>query len=141
MKTNIKSALIVILSVLFTSVMTACGDDDDKTSAPVVVLTEANYESAENEVCVQANISAEGLIASLGAVVLDKDGRQVGESYSDSKTYAGVKATDGVHFHIHNVVIADVATVADYKLRLTVTDKRGQQTTVEQALGLEEEDE
>ena len=115
--------------------MTACGDDDDKTSAPVVVLTEANYESAENEVCVQANISAEGLIASLGAVVLDKDGRQVGE------TYAGVKATDGVHFHIHNVVIADVATVADYKLRLTVTYKRGQQTTVEQALGLEEEDE
>lgn len=140
MKNNIKSAFIAIISISFSLVMTACNDDDDKTAAPVVTLTEANYEAAENEVCVQANISADGLIASVDAVVLDKDGNQVGDSYSDSETYAGVKATEGVHFHIHSVVIADVATVADYKLRLTVTDKRGQQTTVEQALGLEEED-
>lgn len=119
--------------------MTSCNDDDDKTAAPVVTLTEANYEAAENEVCVQATIKADGLIASVSAVVLDKDGNQVGDSYSDSETYAGVKATEGVHFHVHNVVIADVATVADYRLSLTVTDKHGQKTTVESELGLEEE--
>ena len=139
MKTNIKSALIAILSISFSFIMTACNDDDDKTAAPVVTLTEANYEAAENEVCVQATINADGLIASVSAVVLDKDGNQVGDSYSDSETYAGVKATEGVHFHVHNVVIADVATVADYKLSLTVTDKHGQKTTVESELGLEEE--
>lgn len=139
MKTNIKSALIAILSISFSFIMTACNDDDDRTAAPVVTLTEANYEAAENEVCVQATIKADGLIASVSAVVLDKDGNQVGDSYSDSETYAGVKATEGVHFHIHGIVIADVAAVADYKLSLTVTDKHGQKTTVESELGLEEE--
>ena len=138
---NIKTAFIAILSISFSFVMTACNDDDDRTAAPVVTLTEANYEAAENEVCVQATIKADGLIASVSAVVLDKDGNLVGDSYSDSETYAGVKATEGVHFHIHNVVIADVATVADYKLSLTVTDKHGQKTTVESELGLEEEEE
>ena len=136
---NIKTAFIAILSISFSFIMTACNDDDDRTAAPVVTLTEANYEAAENEVCVQATIKADGLIASVSAVVLDKDGNQVGDSYSDSETYAGVKATEGVHFHVHNVVIADVATVADYKLSLTVTDKHGQKTTVESELGLEEE--
>lgn len=139
MKTNIKSAFIAILSISFSFIMTACNDDDDKTAAPVVTLTEANYEAAENEVCVQATIKADGLIASVSAVVLDKDGNQIGDAYSDSETYAGVKATEGVHFHVHNVVIADVANVADYKLSLTVTDKHGQKTTVESELGLEEE--
>ena len=140
MKTSIKSALIAFLSISFSLVMTSCNDDDDKTVAPVVTLTEANYEAAENEVCVQATIKADGLIASVSAVVLDKDGNQVGDAYSDSETYAGVKATEGVHFHIHNVVIADVATVADYRLSLTVTDKHGQSTTVESELGLEDEE-
>ena len=137
---NIKTAFIAILSISFSFIMTACNDDDDKTAAPVVTLTEANYEAAENEVCVQATIKADGLIASVSAVVLDKDGNQVGDSYSDSETYAGVKATEGVHFHVRNVVIADVATVADYKLSLTVTDKHGQKTTVESELGLEDEE-
>lgn len=136
---NIKTAFIAILSISFLFVMTACNYDDDRTAAPVVTLTEANYEAAENEVCVQATIKADGLIASVSAVVLDKDGNQVGDSYSDSETYAGVKATEGAHFHIHGIVIADVAAVADYKLSLTVTDKHGQKTTVESELGLEEE--
>lgn len=136
---NIKTAFIAILSISFSFVMTACNDDDDRTAAPVVTLTEANYEAAENEVCVQATIKADGLIASVSAVVLDKDGNLVGDSYSDSETYAGVKATEGVHFHIHNVVIADVVTVADYRLVITVTDQLGQKTTVESEIGLEEE--
>lgn len=136
---NIKTAFIAILSISFSFVMTACNDDDDRTAAPVVILTEANYEAAENEVCVQATIKADGLIASVSAVVLDKDGNQVGDSYSDSETYAGVKATEGVHFHIHGIVIADVAAVADYRLVITVTDQLGQKTTVESELGLEEE--
>lgn len=136
---NIKTAFIAILSISFSFIMTACNDDDDKTVAPVVTLTEANYEAAENEVCVQAAIKADGLIASVSAVVLDKDGNQIGDAYSDNGTYAGVKATEGVHFHVRNVVIADVATVADYRLSLTVTDKHGQKTTVESELGLEEE--
>lgn len=137
---NIKTAFIAILSISFSFVMTACNDDDDKTAAPVVTLTETNYEAAENEVCVQATIKADGLISSVSAVVQDKDGNQIGDSYSDSETYAGVKATEGVHFHVRNVVIADVATVADYKLSLTVTDKHGQKTTVESELGLEDEE-
>ena len=136
---NIKTAFIAILSISFSFVMTACNDDDDRTAAPVVILTEANYEAAENEVCVQATIKADGLIASVSAVVLDKDGNQVGDSYSDSETYAGVKATEGVHFHIHGIVIADVAAVADYRLVITVTDQLGQKTTGESELGLEEE--
>ena len=136
---NIKTAFIAILSISFSFIMTACNDDDDRTAAPVVTLTEANYEAAENEVCVQATIKADGLIASVSAVVLDKDGNQVGGSYSDSETYAGVKATEGVHFHVRNVVIADVAAVADYRLVITVTDQLGQKTTVESELGLEEE--
>lgn len=119
--------------------MTACNDDDNRVPNPVVTLTEANYEAAENEVCVQATIKADGLIASVSAVVLDKDGNQVGDAYSDSEIYAGVKATEGVHFHVRNVVIADAATVADYRLSLTVTDKHGLKTTVESELGLEEE--
>ena len=134
---NIKTAFIAILSISFSFVMTACNDDDDRTAAPVVTLTEANYEATENEVCVQATIKADGLIASVSAVVLDKDGNQVGDSYSDSETYAGVKATEGVHFHIHGIVIADVAAVADYRLVITVTDQLGQKTTVESELGLE----
>lgn len=136
---NIKTAFIAILSISFSFIMTACNDDDDRTAVPVVTLTEANYEAAENEVCVQATIKADGLIASVSAVVLDKDGNQVGDSYSDSETYAGVKATEGVHFHIHGIVIADVAAVADYRLVITVTDQLGQKTTVESELGLEEE--
>ena len=136
---NIKTAFIAILSISFSFVMTACNDDDDRTAAPVVTLTEANYEAAENEVCVQATIKADELIASVSAVVLDKDGNQLGDSYSDSETYAGVKATEGVHFHIHGIVIADVAAVADYRLVITVTDQLGQKTTIESELGLEEE--
>lgn len=137
---NIKTAFIAILSIPFSFIMTACNDDDDRTAAPVVTLTEANYEAAENEVCVQATIKADGLIASVSAVVLDKDGNQIGDAYSDSETYAGVKATEGVHFHVRNVVIADVAAVADYRLVITVTDQLGQKTTVESELGLEDEE-
>ena len=87
---NIKTAFIAIFSIPFSFIMTACNDDDDKTAAPVVTLTEANYEAAENEVCVQATIKADGLIASVSAVVLDKDGNQIGDAYLDSETYAGV---------------------------------------------------
>ena len=137
---NIKTAFIAILSISFSFIMTACNDDDDKTAAPVVTLTEANYEAAENEVCVQATVRAEGLVKSVSAVVLDKEGNQMGDSYSDSETYAGVKATEGVHFHVRNVVIADVAAVADYRLVITVTDQLGQSTTVKSELGLEDEE-
>ena len=68
MKTNIKSAFIAIISISFSLVMTACNDDDDKVTKPVVTLTEVGHKNsgtvaAGDDLHLEADIVAEGLVA------------------------------------------------------------------------------
>ncbi len=126
-------ALVSVMTIGFTS----CGsDDDDSTPAPTIKLEEANIEG--DELCVEADIVAQGRTASILINICDATGKdiKVAQSVTSSK-YIGVLNIEGFHVHVDiagkNVAVGDL-------LKLTVTDANGRSTTAQKAI-TEEEDE
>lgn len=128
---SLMMALLCVLSLGFSS----CGDDDDEPAAPTVALDEVNIEG--DEICVKADVKAEGRTAAILIEVRDASNGQVKVSkpVTDSK-YIGVLNIDGFHVHVD---IAGTGVVEGDKLKLTVTDANGRSTTDEKTL-TEEED-
>lgn len=126
-------ALVSVMTIGFTS----CGsDDDDSTPAPTIKLEEANIEG--DELCVEADIVAQGRTASILINICDATGKdiKVAQPVTSSK-YIGVLNIEGFHVHVDiagkNVAVGDL-------LKLTVTDANGRSTTAQKAI-TEEEDE
>lgn len=111
----------------------ACDKDDDSTAKPVITLTEVGHENSKtatagDDMHLEADIVAEGLIARIDIEIHLEEGGdyEIELSYTDGK-YIGVRNTE---FHEHIDIPAD-APAGEYHLHFTVTDKAGQQTTVE----------
>ena len=125
-------ALVSVITIGFTS----CGSDDDDTPAPTIEMEEANIEG--NELCVEADIVAQGRTASILINICDPSGKtiKVAQPVAGSK-YIGVLNIDDFHMHVDitgkNVVVGDL-------LKLTVADANGRSTTAQKSI-TEEEDE
>lgn len=119
-------ALVSVMTVSFTS----CGNDDEGTHAPIIKLEEANIEG--DELCVEADIVAQGRTASILINVCDATGKniKVAQPVTNSK-YIGVLNVDGFHMHVD---IAGKNVVVDDLLKLTVIDANGCSTTAQKAI-------
>ncbi|MBR6998489.1 MAG: hypothetical protein IKI19_06780 [Prevotella sp.] len=125
-------ALVSVITIGFTS----CGSDDDDTPAPTIEMEEANIEG--NELCVEADIVAQGRTASILINICDPSGKtiKVAQPVAGSK-YIGVLNIDDFHVHVDitgkNVVVGDL-------LKLTVADANGRSTTAQKSITEEDED-
>ena len=131
---SLMMTLVCVLSLGFTS----CGsdDDDDNIPAPVIMLEEANIEG--DELCVEADIVAQGRTASIVINIYDATGSTVKVAYPvTASKYIGVLNIEGFHVHVpidgKNVAEGDL-------LKLTVNDANGRITTAQKSI-TEEEDE
>lgn len=119
---------MVLLAVFGLFATTSC----DKTPAPVITLTEVGHENSHDAVIgddmhLEADIVAEGLIKSIYVEMHTEDGDyEIEKSYTEGK-YIGVRNTE---FHEH-IDIPEDAPEGEYHLHFTVTDKKGQQTVEE----------
>lgn len=130
------SLMLALVSIITLS-LTSCGnDDDDIVAAPAVTLTEANLEG--DEICVKADIKAEGRVASIIIEVLKaSDGSLITALPVTGTGYTDVLEIPGFHKHVH----LDGLTVTEGDvLKLTVTDKNGKSTTVQQNITAEDDD-
>jgi len=129
---SLMMALICTLSLGFT----ACNDDDDEINAPAITIEEANIEG--DELCVEADIIAEGKTAAITINITDKTGKtnKATKVVTDTK-YIGVLNISGFHVHVD---IADKNVIVGDLLHLSVTDANGKQTTAKKSITQEEED-
>lgn len=138
MKTNkFYTSLVTVILSLLTLGFTACSSDDDpKLPAPVIDIEEANIE--EDELCVEADITALGRTASILITVSDAAGTAIKVSHNVSGSkYIGVLNVDGLHVH---VPIGGKGVEEGDLLKLTVVDAQGLSTTAQKYI-TEEEDE
>lgn len=126
-----------------TMFLTSCGDDDDDLPAkPSITLTEVGHDNAKHchpghDLHLEADVVAEGLIQRIDVDIHEENGGsfKIEKSYTDGK-YIGIRNTE---FHEHIDIPAE-APLGEYHLHFTVTDKNGQQTTVESELNIVEDD-
>lgn len=132
------SLMVALLSVLTLS-FTSCGDDDDVASAPVINLYEANLEHEGSEICVQADIKAQGRTASVIIEVFKaSDGSLITALPVTDSKFINVLEIPGFHKHVH----LNGLTVAEGDvLKLTVTDMNGKSTTVQKNITEEDDEE
>ncbi len=132
-------SLLAILLCVCSFGLTSCSSDDDDSSsapAPVIKLNEANIEG--NELCVEADIVAQGRIAAIVINILDATGNtvKVTNPVSASK-YLGVLNIDDFHVHVDitgkNVAVGDL-------LKLLVVDANGHSTTAQKSITQEVDD-
>ncbi len=139
---NLKyGSLFVALFAIVTTVLTSCSSDDEKLPAkPVITLTEVGHDNSGHahpghDLHLEAELLAEGIIKSINVEIHQEGGSPlVSVAYTDGK-YIGVRNTE---FHEH-IDIPATAALGEYHLHFTVTDQKGQQTTVTSELHLEED--
>jgi hypothetical protein len=124
--------------------LTSCEKDkEDKTPAkPVVEITEVGSHdgpegqvTAGDELHLEAEITAEGLIAKIEVEIHQEEGGsfEIEETFGADSKYFGLKNAE---FHEHIDIPAE-APAGEYHLHLTVTDQTGQTTTEEAELTVE----
>lgn len=141
---NIKfMSLLMAFLCASTMFLTSCGDDDDDLPAkPSITLTEVGHDNTKHchpghDLHLEADVVAEGLIQRIDVEIHEENGGsfKIEKSYTDGK-YIGIRNTE---FHEHIDIPAE-APLGEYHLHFTVTDKNGQQTTVESELNIVEDD-
>ena len=130
---SLNMAVMCVCSLGFTS----CGDNDDVVPPPSIVIEEANIEG--DELCVEADIKAEGRTQSILITITNAQGSTTKVSYPiTASKFLGVLNIEGFHVHVPiggmNVVVGDL-------MKLTVTDANGNSTTAQKAITEEEDDE
>jgi len=137
MKTNIILSLAAVVAAAFLSV--SC-NKDDAPAKPSVTLTEVGHDNEKtamrgDEIHLEADILAEGLIKRIDVEIHNGSGYEIEESYTSGK-YIGVKNTE---FHEHIDIPAD-APLGEYHLHFTVADQEGQTTMAEAHIEIVEYD-
>ena len=135
MKEIINMSLMMALMTIFTLSFTACGNDDDDTSAPQITLHEANIEG--DILCVQADVIAQGRTAAILLTVTNQEGKEKLTYPVTYSKYIGKLNLDGFHVHVD---IADKDIEEGDLLKLTVTDAEGQTASAQKEITAEEDD-
>ena len=140
---NMKALSILSLAAAaaLTLFATSCNKEDN-IAKPTVTLTEVGHDNEKtamrgDDMHLEADILAEGLIKRIDVEIHQEDGSyEIEKSYTEGK-YIGVK---NVEFHEHIDIPAE-APLGEYHLHFTVTDQKGQTTTVETHVDVIEFDE
>ena len=140
---NMKALSILSLAAAaaLTLFATSCNKEDN-IAKPTVTLTEVGHDNEKtamrgDDMHLEADILAEGLIKRIDVEIHQEDGTyEIEKSYTEGK-YIGVK---NVEFHEHIDIPAE-APLGEYHLHFTVTDQKGQTTTVETHVDVIEYDE
>ena len=140
---NMKALSILSLAAAaaLTLFATSCNKEDN-IAKPTVTLTEVGHDNEKtamrgDDMHLEADILAEGLIKRIDVEIHQEDGTyEIEKSYTEGK-YIGVK---NVEFHEHIDIPAE-APLGEYHLHFTVTDQKGQTTTVETHVDVIEFDE
>ena len=139
MKINTILSLAAAAALLLSA--TSC-NKEETTAKPTVNLTEVGHDNEKvamrgDDLHLEADILAEGLIKRIDVEIHQEDGTyEIEKSYTDGK-YVGVK---NVEFHEHIDIPAE-APLGEYHLRFTVTDQKGQTTLAEAHIDVIEFDE
>ncbi len=132
-------SLVLAFLSMITVGFTSCSSDDDNENdipAPSIQIEEANIEG--DELCVEADIVAQGRVATVNISICDQTGSTVKVNYPvTASKYIGVLNIDG--FHVHVPIEGKNVEVGD-QLKLTVIDCNGKTTTSQKSI-TEEEDE
>ena len=136
-----KKYLFAALVALFTVSVISC-NKDNVPAKPTVQFTEVGHENNKtamrsDDLHLEADILAEGLIQRIDVEIHQESGTfEIEKSYTEGK-YIGVK---NVEFHEH-IDIPAAAPLGVYHVHFTVTDQKGQTTTAETHVQIEEYDE
>lgn len=139
MKINTILSLAAAAALLLSA--TSC-NKEETTAKPTVNLTEVGHDNEKvamrgDDLHLEADILAEGLIKRIDVEIHQEDGTyEIEKSYTEGK-YIGVK---NVEFHEHIDIPAE-APLGEYHLHFTVTDQKGQTTLVEAHIDVIEFDE
>lgn len=120
---------------------TSCNKEEN-IAKPTVNLTEVGHDNEKvamrgDDLHLEADILAEGLIKRIDVEIHQEDGSyEIEKSYTEGK-YIGVK---NVEFHEHLDIPAE-APLGEYHLHFTVTDMKGQTTLAETHIDVIEFDE
>ena len=139
MKINTILSLAAAAALLLSA--TSC-NKEETTAKPTVNLTEVGHDNEKvamrgDDLHLEADILAEGLIKRIDVEIHQEDGTyEIEKSYTDGK-YVGVK---NVEFHEHIDIPAE-APLGEYHLHFTVTDQKGQTTLAEAHIDVIEFDE
>lgn len=137
-----KNIILLISSVLLLAGLAASCKKDDTAAKPVITLTEVGHDNSRramrgDDMHLEADIVAEGLIKRIDVEIHKEDGSyEIEKSYTEGK-YIGVKNTE---FHEHIDIPAE-APLGEYHLHFTVTDKNGRTTLAEAHIEVVEFDE
>lgn len=133
MKNMKATSILSIFAAAAALLLSATSCNKEATPAkPTVTLTEVGHDNSKtamrgDDMHLEADILAEGLIKRIDVEIHLEDGDfEIEKSYTEGK-YVGVK---NVEFHEHIDIPAD-APLGEYHLHFTVTDQKGQTTTVE----------
>lgn len=142
MNTKLVRSLTLLFSACF-FLFSSCGKDDDQTPPKPTILIEElgsghdapddHAVQAGSDLHIEAQITAEGLIARIDVEIHQEEGGsfEIEQSYTEGK-YIDVKNTE---FHEHIDIPAD-APAGEYHFHLTVTDRLGQTATAEADLDI-----
>lgn len=142
MNKNIRMCLVMALVSVMTVSLNSCDKDKDTVAKPKITLTEVGHENSGHahpgdDLHLEADVVAEGLIASINVEIHQEDGSfEIEKSYTEGK-YIGVR---NIEFHEHIDIPAD-APLGEYHLHFTVTDKEGQQSVAQAHIEIVEEEE
>jgi hypothetical protein len=126
--------LIVLFSVL--SFVASCSkDDDDVTAAPTISAVEVGHENNKTaypggDFHIEAEILAPGNVSTVQLLITPVSGS--GWSFDEVFT-DGLAGNKNATFHEH-ITIPGEAALGQYKLRLVVTDQKGQVANIESDL-------
>ena len=141
MKRYINMSLVMAL-LTGAFVFSSCKKDDEMPDKPIITLTEVGHDNSRHahpghDMHLEADVLADGLISRIDIEIHQESGGgfEIEKAYTDGK-YVGVK---NIEFHEHIDIPAD-APLGEYHLHFTVTDKEGQQTTVECHIEIVEDD-
>ena len=119
---------------------TSCNKEENPAK-PTVTLTEVGHDNSKtamrgDDMHLEADILAEGLIKRIDVEIHQEDGGfEIEKSYTEGK-YVGVK---NVEFHEHIDIPAD-APLGEYHLHFTVVDNEGQTAMAEAHIEIIEND-
>lgn len=141
MNKNIRMCLVMALVSVMTVSLNSCDKEKDNVAKPKITLTEVGHENSGHahpghDMHLEADVVAEGLIASINVEIHQEDGSfEIEKSYTEGK-YIGVR---NIEFHEH-IDIPENAPLGEYHLHFTVTDKEGQQSMAETHINIVEDD-
>lgn len=137
---NLKlNPFVFFMAIASMTMLASCEKDDDSYSTPVISDLELGTDDSHiaypgEELHIESTIVAEGFINTIEVEIHAEDGS---DNEIDSIYDYSDQTLKNTTFHEHIEIPSELST-GDYHFHLTVTDKEGYSTTIEEELTIEE---